>query len=426
MARSRLVVFVAGLLAVTLPRWAAAQGDYSPESDDWNGLSSLVEQARELGIDLTTTNDLDYALIGRDTSLLIIYPTVPLDRQALVSNLRAGGRVLIADDFGSSAPLLERLGVRRDESQVEGGLHFRGDPDLPIAAPVTEDHVLTQGVRRLLTNHPATLVTDLPSVFVTGDPERTLVAVGAIGEGRLVIVGDPSTLINNMLEVDGNRQFARNLLTYLSGEDHRQLVLVTGHFGQRTGGSGVNGTVSQARRELNIRLARLSETLSTLRQGEAPPRWLLAVVTLGALVLLVVVILQLKPRPRLYSGRWLRPIAEERSAGFVGTLEYLKHPRATHLYPLMILKRVFEERLLDGLGLPAPARLGAVMEAYAKAEPNEGHRKELERLLVRLSTLATTTVAGESQLRVSAGELRRTFDQVRRLLKPVGRDIEVP
>jgi hypothetical protein len=278
-----------------------------------------------------------------------------------------------------------------------------------------------------MTNHPATLVTDLPSVFVTGDPPRTLVAVGAIGEGRLVIVGDPSTLINNMLEVEGNRRFARNVLRYLAGDEGRRLILVTGRFGQQVGGAGVSGTVGQARRELNIRLARLSDSLAALTNRERPPRWLIALATVLSIVLLGVVIFQLKPRPRLYSGRWLRPLAEERSAGFVGTLEYFKHPRATHLYPLMILKRIFEERLLDGLGLPAPARLRSVVDAYSRIESNVSRRKELERLLVRLSTLAASTVTGDSSSsRVSARELRRTFEQARRLLKPVGRDIEVP
>lgn len=427
MAQGLSFSVLTALSLVVYPQLAIAQGDYDPRNDDWNGLSSFVGQARSLGIDLEVRNDLDYSVIDSNSSLIFVYPTVALERSAIVAHLRGGGRILVADDFGASAPLLERLGVGRDESPVEGGLHFRDEPHLPIAAPITDDHVLTQGVRRLMTNHPATLVTDLPSVFVTGEPARTLVAVGAIGEGRLVIVGDPSALINNMLEVQSNRQFARNLLRYLAGDGGRRLLLVTGRFGQQVGGAGVNSTVSQARRELNIRLARLSDGIAALPNRGASPRWLVALATVGSIVLLGVIIFQLKPRPRLYSGRWLRPLAEERSAGFVGTLEYFKHPKATHLYPLMILKRVFEERLLDGLDLPAPARLKSVVEAYAKIESNVGRRRELERLLLRLSTLAASAVTGDSSpLRVSARELRRTFEQARRLLKPVGRDIEVP
>lgn len=413
-------------MALSAPWCAAAQPDYDPESDEWNGLSTFVTQARALGLELEVADELDYARLDRNTSIVIVYPLVPLDRPALVAHLRAGGRVLIADDFGESAAFLERLGVRRDESAVAGGLHFRGEPDLPIAAPVAEDHVLAVGVRRLLTNHPATLISDLPPVFTVGEPERTLVAVGAIGEGRLVILADPSALINNMLEARGNLQFARGLLSYLAGDDRRPIVMVSGRFGQHSGPGGMASSAGEARRELNLSLARLSDWLAALSGRDLSSPAALALATLGALVLLVVVIAQLKPRPRLYSGRWLRPLAEERSAGFVGTIEYFRHPRASHVYPLMILKRVLEERLLDGLGLAEPARLHTVMSAYAKVEPNARNRRQLQKLLVRLAGLASSTVAGEPSQRVSARELRRTFEKARRLLKPVGRDIEVP
>jgi hypothetical protein len=417
---------VAVMILASAPLLAAAQGDYDPENDDWNGLATFVTQARASGLEIAIENELDFGRIDRNTSLIIVYPSVPLDRPALVAHLRAGGRVLVADDFGESSAFLERLGVRRDESSVVGGLHFRGEPDLPIAAPVADDHVLTLGVRRLLTNHPATLVSDLPPVFTVGEPERTLVAVGAIGDGRLVILADPSVLINNMLEVRGNLQFARNLLGYLAGEERRPLVMVSGRFAQRAGAGAMASSAGEARRELNITLARLSDWLAALAGRDLSSPLALALATVGAFILLAVVIAQLKPRPRLYSGRWLSPLAEERSAGFVGTIEYFRHPRASHVYPLMILKRVLEERLLDGLGLAEPARLHTVMSAYAKVEPNARNRKELQALLVRLATMASSTVAGESSQRISARELRRTFEKARRLLKPVGRDIEVP
>jgi hypothetical protein len=49
------------------------------------------------------------------------------------------------------------------------------------------------------------------------DPEESLaarpvVAVEPVGEGRVVAVSDPSVFLNAMLEREGNRRFARNLL----------------------------------------------------------------------------------------------------------------------------------------------------------------------------------------------------------------------
>lgn len=406
---------------------AEAQQDYGVSNESWNGLSHFVAEARPLGVQLEVATELDYASLGAETALIIIYPTVPLDREALVAYLRSGGRLLIADDYGTAGPLLDGLGVRRDTRPVVGGIHFRDEPHLPVAAPVSEDHVLTVGVHRLLTNHPATFITELPPVFVTGSPERPVIVVGAIGEGRLVMVGDPSIFINNMLEVRGNQQFARNLLSYLAGPDNaRRVVLVTQRFGQRNGGGTIASDANEARQHFNIQLGRLSDWFASLRNADAMPPWISLVLVVLAICLIAVVIGQLRPRARLYTGKWLRPIAEERAAGFIGTLEYLKHPRATHLYPLMILKRVLEERLLDGLSLEAPARLPIVMEAYASREPNQARQKELERLLIRLSSLATSATNIEASTRISARELRRTFELARKLLKPLNRDIEVP
>ncbi len=422
----RVQSWLLATLLLALPLRASAELDYDPESEEWNGLDSFADQARSLGLQLDIRRELDYATIDADTSLIIVYPTVPLDEGALVSHLRRGGRMLVADDFGMSGDFLERLGVRRDERPVVGGLHFRDRPNLPIAAPVAEDHVLTVDVRRLMTNHPTTLESDLPPVFVTGSPPRTLVAVGAIGDGRLVILGDPSVLINNMLEVRSNQQFARNVLTYLGGMDNsRRLVLVAGRFGQRNGGDAIATSAGEARRNLNIQMGRMNDWFVSLAALE-PPFWLSLVASMITALLVFFVVLKLEPKAKLYSGKWLQPMGEERSAGFVGTLEYLKNPKASHIYPLMILKRVLEERLLEGLELEAPARLGEVMEAYARVEPNPGARKELEKLLLRLSTFAGTTTDGEGGPRVSARDVRRTFDLARKLLRPVGRDIEVP
>lgn len=411
------------------PRLGAAVGDYDPESEEWNGLSRLVSLGRAQGLTVEHPDEIDYASLTTKTSLLIVYPTVPLNDSAIGSYLERGGRVLIADDFGSAAPLLSRFGIERDESPVEGGLRFRERPSLPIAAPVMEDHVLTVGVRRLVSNHPASLLTKLPPVYTVGQPERTLVAIGSVEQvGRIVLLSDPSVLINNMLEMRGNARFARNLLGYLAGDERRELLLLSGRFVQRGGGDGggVVRDASSARREANARLARLSGSLAPPPAVQPPPLALVIGCAVLGLALGVLVIFGLEPKPRLYSGRWLEPLTRETPAGFLGTLEYLKGPGATRLYPMMILKRELEEHLLESLGLDAPARLRQVMTAYKKVEPDRKKQKQLENLLVRLSAIAGTAASAESPLKVSGRELQRTVAQARELLKPLGRDILEP
>jgi hypothetical protein len=411
-----------------LPRQATAAGDYDPESDEWNGLGTLVAIARERGLDIEYPDEVNYTALTATTSLLLVYPVEPLRDEAVRAVLKRGGRMLLADDFGGSESFLTRLGIERDDRPVEGGLLFRGQAHLPIAAPVEEDHVLTAGVTRLVANHPTTLVTSLPPVFVVGEPRRTLVAVGAVEDvGRIVLLGDPSVLINNMLEMRGNARFARNVLEYLAGDDRRRILLLSGRFTQLGGGSaGARHDASAARREANARLARLSGSLAPPPADQPPPIALVVASAVVGLGVIMLVIARLEPRPRLYSGRWLKPAARQTAAGFLGTLEYLENPRATQIYPLMILKRELEEKLLDGLGLSAPAGLKTVLEHYSKVEPDRRKQKQLERLLVELSMKAGSAASGDSPLEVSARELQKTVDLARRLLEPVGRDVLKP
>jgi hypothetical protein len=53
-------------------------------------------------------------------------------------------------------------------------------------------------------------------VFSVGDPPEAVVLAGAVSSGRLIVLGDPSVLINNMMQFRGNKRFALNLLQYLT------------------------------------------------------------------------------------------------------------------------------------------------------------------------------------------------------------------
>lgn len=413
-------------LAVALAPAAARAGrDYDPVSDDWNGLGRLVDLAHEEGLVVHVPRTLDWDHLDPGAGVLIVYPTTPVSRDGLVAHLRRGGRALLADDFGAGDQALGPLGVMRDEGAVPGGLRYRDRDELPVAMPVDEEHLLARGVRRLVANNPAAFVSDLPPVFVMGDPPRTLVAVGAVGPGRLVVLGDPSVLINNMLELRGNEQFARNLLRYVAGDGSRPLLLATGRFAQRAGGETVSGAAAAARQELNAALLRLGDALRPSPSGPAP-LWAILLAAFGSVVTLAATLLRLGPRPRLYRGRWLLPRERQRAAGFVGTVEYLGGANATQVYPLLILKREFEARLLVGLGLTAPQRLDAVLESYGAKVRSKTEVRRLERLLLRLGGVASAAMASGSSLRISRRELERTMDLARGHLRRLGQDIEEP
>ena len=116
----------------------ADAADYSPHSIDWQGTSQLFRLAMDRGFSIEARSHLDWKKLKKHHILFILYPTTKIPQDKLVAYLRGGGRVVLADDFGTTAELLEQLGVRR--VPVNGArlsrLHAE-NPALPIATPPT-------------------------------------------------------------------------------------------------------------------------------------------------------------------------------------------------------------------------------------------------------------------------------------------------
>lgn len=193
---------------------AVAQAPYAPDSSEWDGLGELLRLASEHHIALETPTDLDLGSLRATDALIVLFPSEPLP-MSLGGFMAEGGRVIVADDFGAADEFLRTFGIQRSAIHAEG---LRGNPNLPIAAP-RGAHPITAGVSALVTNHPTGLShPELVPVFSVGDPGQAVVLAGAVGSGRLVVLGDPSVLINNMMQFRGNKRFALNLLQYITSQ----------------------------------------------------------------------------------------------------------------------------------------------------------------------------------------------------------------
>jgi hypothetical protein len=221
--------------AVVAAAPAAAQEpsavDYQIGSPAWNGLSTLEQLARGMGLDVAQERTLAWDDLERGDILFLLYPTSRIEPQALTAFLHNGGRVLVADDFGKSEEALAALGILRGTGiGARAEQFYDGHLYAPVARPLLTDHPLAAGVGALTANHPSVwnATRGADSVFGFGS-EDSLVAAVEADDGRLVALADPSVLINRMLEFDGNLAFAINLLRYLSrpGETQR-LVILTG------------------------------------------------------------------------------------------------------------------------------------------------------------------------------------------------------
>jgi hypothetical protein len=375
---------------------AHAQRDFDPDSPAWNGLSELVEVARDEEVSLRIPERVDLDQLRPRDSLLIVHPSRSLPEGGIVRFLRAGGRVAIADDFGTGSDLLKVYGITRSTPSDEGAPRLRGNPALPLATPAAEAaHPLTEGIRALVTNHPTTLRhAELRPLFRL-DAEEAVVLAGAVDEGRFVAVGDPSLLINNMMQFRDNRRFAGNLLRYLDRGGRGRVLLVTNDtplIGRFDGAGGAP-------------MDRVQDWLRQLARADVPPLAL----RLGSLMLVALLVLvstSSLPRRSPYSWKSLLPRAPVHG-GLVGRVRFFAERPGHLLHPLVVYKFELEEELIRRLELEGRPLLRDVVDALRSRGMSERDVDDLRSLLVELDELRSRQDRPPDPPRISPARFHR-------------------
>ena len=242
-----IAVGVAVLLAASTS--GAAFGLYNPA---WDGTADLRTIAEEAGATTTVARNASaYDRVpARGTVAVVLAPETPYaptEAARLRSFVESGGTLVVADDVGRDAnPLLAATGAqaRLDRRTVRDEQHYYRGPALPVAGDVAA-HEYTVGVDALTLNHGTAVVANGATAIVNtsdvayldsngngelDDPEPIgpfpVVTVEEVGDGRVVVVGDPSALINVMLERPGNRAFVTALFSA-----HERVLLDNSHAG---------------------------------------------------------------------------------------------------------------------------------------------------------------------------------------------------
>lgn len=197
----------------------------------WNGLSEFKRLADDLGCPLQTRRSLDWSNLDGQDVLVIVHPETDVSAEAARAFLSAGGRLVLADDYGNSAPVLSALGIQRMANSFPAETKFyRPQQNLPLAFP-TRATPLGKSSRELLANHASYFSTGWPATFSFA-PGAALVVEGTVGHGRFVAVSDASIFINNMLEFAGNREFAAHLIVDMCRLHQDRMLVVSGVFPQ--------------------------------------------------------------------------------------------------------------------------------------------------------------------------------------------------
>lgn len=237
------LLLVAGIISaflVAVVLWLyPSRTDYAVTNPYWNGLRRTGEQ---LGLQPLASLDL-LADQARGTALIVIPYVSPskVEFERLKRYVETGGVLLLMDDSGTANDVLTHLGVgARLSGQllVDPLFNFKNGR-LPRIADFTGGPI-TEGVESLVFNH-ATVIADIGRLTEVAssslvsyldsnqngrrdadDPAGpfAVAAAGPVGEGYLVLVSDPSILLNSMLDLGHNRRFVRNLLR-IAGADAR-------------------------------------------------------------------------------------------------------------------------------------------------------------------------------------------------------------
>lgn len=388
---------------------ARAQDDYDPASDAWNGLASFLAIAAEEGVAVEIVSRLDLGTLTVDDALLVLSPTRTLPVEGITELLRAGGRVVLADDYGTGDALLRAFRIERHDPRTGGVPALRGNEALLVAMR-SAAHPLSAGVDGLVTNHPRALShADLEPIFELGDGDA-LVLAGAVGGGRLVALSDPSVLIDNMLALRGNRRFAANLLHYLEGEGGRRgrvlLVLPRSELVGRFGEPGADRPLHALRR-----------FLERLAAAELPPLALRGMALFFLLVLLVVATGALPRKSPYASSALFEPPAFV--GGLAGRVAWYGGGTVDLLDPLLAYKRELETELGARLRLSPGATLADVGAALRGRGLDKTRIEDARALLVELGRIADR--AERDPEPVGAARLREVVRRGDALLSAVGR-----
>jgi len=260
--------------------------DFSIYNTGWNGCSELAVKTHETGsftpnielaegkrTEVTQKELTEYDVVPENTGMMIIGPRQEFSDESVEfvdEFLQNGGKLMLADDFGSGNSLLD--GLDTDSSFDTApllDLSFEKKPKFGVAYNVTE-HPVTDNVSQVMLNAPTaidkeenatTILTSSKASWLDENEnnmkdedepfkEYPLITVEGYGEGELILVSDPSIFINSMLDKRDNRALSANILEYLSrgrtdlifDESHREMsfinrIIYTGEVPNRIVGS---------------------------------------------------------------------------------------------------------------------------------------------------------------------------------------------
>lgn len=250
-ATALVAVIGLALLSMVSPVVSTTE-DFSIFNTGWNGTSGLAVATYETGnfapsfrVDASGTDvtvaELGFEELGLDPAtdaVAVIGPSAPFtaaDGQVMGAFVRGGGVLLLADDFGTGNSLLSSMGaLSRFSGELVLDLSFDKRPEFPVCYDLRVDPLMVN-VTTLQLNHASSIVqgagitaiayssaaswldSNGNAMYDVDEPMGPfpLIARETLGAGTIVLLADPSVLINGMTDYMDNARFSDNLVSYL-------------------------------------------------------------------------------------------------------------------------------------------------------------------------------------------------------------------
>jgi len=233
----------------------STSADFSIFNSGWNGTSKLAIltykagkfapdfQVRSSGTEITITQlGLDEISLDPVTSALVVIGPgkafTSTEGRIVGDFVRNGGKLLLADDFGTGNSLLIGMGATsRFSNLLVMDLAFEKQPEFSVVYDLRTDSV-TKNVSTLLLNYPSSLTiggdteaiafSSIASWLDTngnrlqewGEPRGPfpIAARERLGTGSILLLSDPSVLINGMAAHMDNEIFGVNVIDDVCNE----------------------------------------------------------------------------------------------------------------------------------------------------------------------------------------------------------------
>lgn len=237
LALALAVVAALGVFAAT------SSAAFSPYNPSWDGATALEDRIEadsdaegELIRDPARYGTVANESVADETVAFVVAPEEPYTDEE-TAHIRAfvenGGTLVVLENFGEGGnALLADVGAeaRADGRLLRDEYHNDRGPAMPTATAV-ENHSLTDSVDRLTLNYATAvrpgsenatvLATTSDVAYLTAEDDRLdredelgahpVATVENVSQGRVVTVGDPSLVINAMMDRSDNERFVRNL-----------------------------------------------------------------------------------------------------------------------------------------------------------------------------------------------------------------------